>query len=148
MRFALPLIVFSICTCVLRAELPPYVYVEMQEKADEFLKIEVLDASKEPVDKQSALTPFELKSKTQVFRIRVSANVLEVERSKSDLKDGDVISITYLRTERPAGTGWVGPSEIPILKKGEVTDAYLGKDPKSDSYSPAARGRSFQTIKE
>jgi len=145
MKFAFPFAILFLCARA-QADLPPDVYVEMQKKAGEFLKIEVLNSKKESVAKESSLTPFELKSDTRVFGIRLSAKVLDVERSKSSLKEGDVISIDYMRTERPKEIGWVGPSEIPLLKKGDVSKAYLDKSSKSDSYTPAARGRSFQTI--
>lgn len=128
---------------VVHAELPPQVYEELREKAPEFLKIEVL-SSKQEVDVDASPPP----KGSKLLLIHLTATVLEVDRSKSNLKKGDVISIDYTRTERPKGTGWVGPSEIPILAKGEVTDAYLSKTEKTGAYSPAARGQSFHTLKE
>jgi hypothetical protein len=128
----------SLCA---RAELPPYVYQELQKEAPELLQIEVLDSKKKPspADKSRA-------DGARFYHVELTAKVLEVERTDSNLKPGDVIRIAYGRTERPKNSGWVGPSEIPVLKKGVVSTAYLGKGEESDVYSPAARGFSFETL--
>lgn len=128
-----------------RAELPPQVYAEMQAKAEELLKIEVLTSVKEPGSVENATPP---QHGFETFRVHLTARVLKVERSKSGLKADDEISIDYTRTERPKDVGWVGPAEIPLLKKGDVAEAYLDLNPKARAYSPAARGRSFRTIVE
>jgi len=125
------------------AELPPQVYAEMQEKAPEFLKIEVLTAT------QDVVTNNDAKPKgSKTVLIQATAKVIDVERSQSKLKDGDIIKIAYTRTERPVGIGWVGPSEPPILKKGETTEAFLSKSHTDETYGLAARGMSFRSMEE
>jgi hypothetical protein len=113
---------------VTRAELPPSAYAKMQDDADEFVQIEVLQVRGEArrgVDEESSFT--------------VTAKVVCRARSRADLKPGATITIGYstvLRRRR----GWAGPSSIGILKPG-VYIAYLNT---SDGiYTPAARGRSF-----
>ena len=147
MKFGLSLMMFLLAAGA-RAEMPPQAYAEMQEKAPEFLKIEVLSSTKESGAAENTINLEDLKKGVKSFHIHLTAKVLEVERSASGVKTGDVIKIDYTRTERPKGTGWVGPSEIPVLKKGDVTEAYLDENKKLNSFSPAARGRSFHTMEE
>jgi len=112
------------------AELPPYVYQELQEKSPEALNIRVesvkLDKHEEP-------------NFTRVS-ISAQAKVESVTRSASGLKPGDTIRINYSQVsyKRPVA----GPSEPDILEKGERYPAFLsGTD---GIYSPAARGYSFR----
>jgi hypothetical protein len=116
-------------------ELPPYVYKEQQEKADEALVIKVQSVetveTKEPNEKQTAVT--------------IVARVEKAERTKSGLKEGDNIRIFYTRRDRKQLIA--GPSELPILSKDKTYPAFLSQDGKNKDYVPAAGGRSFDRMK-
>lgn len=112
------------------AELPPDVYETYQADAPELIHIEVLRV-KRPIIWFSRTTP-----------ITLSARVVSVQRSQSNLKEGDSITITY-ETYRPP-TGWAGPRPIPILTRGRLYRAYLVWSDQENAYVPAARGRSFE----
>ena len=137
-----PKIAFSLFTALVFvtsiavAELPPYVYKQWQQDAPEALIIKVLSVE--------TITRDENEERKIVF-VTVQAQVQLVWRSKSGIRPGTAISISYEHTQhkRPH----VGPSQVPILETGEECPAYLKKDEKSASYSPAAGGYSFQTMK-
>lgn len=116
-----------------KAELPPQVYAEQQRKAGEVLKIR----SDEVVSKAKGF--FDRSSYTET----VTATVLEVSRSQSKVKKGDVITIRYERLVPKAG--WVGPSPAPKLEKGGQYTAYLGKG-EDGTFSLSAQGMSFAKI--
>ncbi|MDM5270606.1 hypothetical protein PGH07_00270 [Sulfurovum sp. zt1-1] len=114
----------------LLAELPPYVYEELQKNAPELLLIKI----------NSVETNVSLFTET---RVNVVAEVLEVRRSKSGLKKNDRITIVYTTfTSRPRG--WVGPSPVPLLEKDKTYSAFLRKSEEVNIYMPAAKGKSFQ----
>ncbi len=123
----------SISVVDLRAELPPWVYKERQDKAPEALVIKVRTVktheTKEPTVTRTEIT--------------IEAEVEKVERSASKLSPGAMIKIVYRRSEYSQPR--VGPSEIPILKEGQVCPAYLARE--GDAYSPAAGGFSFETVR-
>lgn len=116
---------------LLRAELSPSVYEGMQNKAQEYLKIEVLRVDVEPG------------SSPEEQKVHVVALVSNVIRSASDLKADSIINIDYLITERPKG--WAGPGEIPLLNTKDVVVAYLNKTETGD-YQPAAGRMSFSNF--
>lgn len=127
------LFVLSVCV-VVRAELPPTAYGDMQKKAPESLVIKVLSVRTEEkkglsYDKVSV-----------VLRARVE----RVNRTGSGLRKGDVIQISY--EQRRNRTFITGPSAIPVLKKGETVPAFLRKNGKGETYAPAAGGYSFREI--
>jgi|SRR5581483_2204756 len=115
-----------------RAELPPDVYDKLQREAPELLTIEVL----------AVKTEAKAFKDTVYVNVTAEARVRKVQRSKSQLQEGAVISIAYVHRQRKVPVD--GPSEIPILAKGKVYPAYLEK--KRDGYEPAARGHSFEHV--
>jgi hypothetical protein len=116
-----------------RAELPPSAYEEMQQEAPEMLTIKV----------QLVQTRREKQSwGTRTF-VSAVARVASVQRTKSKLKAGQLIRINYTRQQY--NTPMAGPSEVPMLKVGQQSPAYLRKD-KAKFYSPAAGGYSFETM--
>ncbi|MEX2286093.1 MAG: hypothetical protein WD648_03325 [Planctomycetaceae bacterium] len=120
-----------------RAELPPSAYAKMQKEAPEALTIEVREVKADRTRGQGV-------TKVNVFaRARVTA----VERSKSNLKKGDIIFISYVheKLDEPIP----GPSQVPILKIGQQCPAFLEKlGNKPKEYRPAAGGYSFEKVKE
>jgi hypothetical protein len=116
-----------------RAELPPSAYKERQEKAPEALVINVQSVSKRETTAE----------KWKEIEFTVKAEVQKVERSATKLAPGASIEIRY--SQRHYSQPIVGPSEVPALKEGQVCPAYLSGDGKT--YSPAAGGYSFETVR-
>jgi len=124
------LLISILFTLNLHAELPPYVYEDLQKNAPEALIIVV----------NKVKTSSSLFSDTKVT---VEAKVLRVFHSQSGLKKGDIITIFYTTvTSRPRG--WVGPSSLPVLKEKQKYKAFLRKDERNNYYHPDARGQSFK----
>jgi hypothetical protein len=129
---------FLILLCVvasdsIRAELPPWVYKERQEKAPEALVIKVKSVNiRETTEANWKQTEFTVKAEVQ-----------KVERSAAKLVAGATIEIQY--SQRHYSPPIVGPSEVPALKEGQFCPAYLSGDGKT--YSPAAGGYSFETVR-
>jgi hypothetical protein len=129
---------FLVLLCALtidssRAELPPWVYKERQEKAPEALVIKV----------QSVIQRETTEEKWKQIEFTVTAEVRKVERSATMLAPGATIEIRY--SQRHYSQPIAGPSEVPALKEGQVCPAYLSGDGKT--YSPAAGGYSFETVR-
>jgi hypothetical protein len=117
----------------IRAELPPWVYKERQGKAPEALVIKVQSVSKrETIEEHWTQIEFTVKGEVQ-----------KVERSASKLAPGATIEIRY--SQRHYSQPITGPSEVPALTEGQVYPAYLSGDGKT--YSPAAGGYSFETVR-
>jgi hypothetical protein len=139
-RLSLVIICSLMVTVKSYAELPPSYYLELQNKASEYLKIEVIAAQKENSENSDSKD----KSSESITNVELEAKVLEVSRSKSGLKPGDRIKIKYSHTtHRP---GWAGPGEIPVLEAGNVRSAFLSKVESKDFYEPAAKGKSFADL--
>jgi hypothetical protein len=115
-------------------ELPPYVYKEQQENADEVLVINL----------QSVETVETKESDGTQRAVTVVARVDKVERTKSGLREGDNIRILYARRDRKPPMP--GPSELPILSQGQAYRAFLSQDGKKKDYVPAAGSRSFDRL--
>jgi hypothetical protein len=126
-------LVFALTTNAARAELPPWVYKERQEKAPEALVIKVLTVSQ----RETA------EGNWKEIEFTVKAEVRKVERSATKLAPGATIEIRY--SQRHYSQPMVGPSEVPALKEWQVCPAYLSGDGKT--YSPAAGGHSFETMR-
>ena len=77
--------------------------------------------------------------------VTIQAQVKSVWRSDSGLSPGTVISISYEHTEHK--DGYFGAREVPILAAHLWYPAYLTGGAQSGTYSPAARGYSFETVK-
>ncbi len=138
MRTTRPLRFFLILLCAVlvdssRAELPPSVYKEWQEKAPEALVIKVQSVSKRETTE----------AKWKETQFTVKAEVQKVERSATKLATGATIEIRY--SQRHYSQPIAGPSEVPALKEGQVCPAYLSGDGKT--YSPAGGGYSFETVR-
>ena len=117
-------------TLTLQAELPPSFYEGEQNNAPEVLIIVVKNVD-------TSFISFSEKS------ITVTAKVRYVERTKTNLKENDIVTIRYTTVFwRPLG--WAGPSSIQVLEEGSTYKAYLEKDANSNYYSPATRGKSFR----
>ena len=116
-----------------RAELPPHVYKDMQANSPESLVIKVLSVK--------------TKNKNEPRLVRVSvtveARVEQVNRTQTNLKPGQLIRIKY--DHRRHKEPMAGPSEVPVLKKGQTLPAYLKKNDAAD-YAPAAGGYTFETV--
>lgn len=128
-------VALAACTASAWAELPPSVYINLQKKAAEVLRIR----TDEVVSKPKSF--FDRSSYTET----VTATVLEVSRSQSGTKKGDVITIVYQRLV--PRNGWVGPAPAPQLRKGEAYDAFLAKGDEG-AFSLAARGMSFRKLED
>jgi hypothetical protein len=118
-----------------RAELPPYVYKEWQQQAPESLVIKVRSVKTRETDEP----------RRKRIDVDVEARVEQVVRSKTGLRAGDVIRISYVHSRHKEPIS--GPSEVPILKEGGVYPAYLRGGQREKGYAPAAGGYSFQEVK-
>jgi hypothetical protein len=131
----LPLLALSLAvTCLTSfAELPPSYYKKLQQEAPESLTIKVLAVrlieTAEPKGKKIAVT--------------VQAQAQKVTRSKSGIKAGAKIHISYVHYKDELPTA--GASEVPILEKDQVYSAYLTK--RENGFAPAAGGHSFSEFK-
>lgn len=116
-----------------RAELPPYVYKDMQANSPESLVIKVLSVKTK------------IKNEPRLVRVSVTveARVEQVNRTQSGLKPGQLIRIKY--DHRRHKEPMAGPSEVPVLKRAQVCPAYLKRDD-SGVYAPAAGGYTFETV--
>ncbi|MEY2520217.1 MAG: hypothetical protein QOF24_1976 [Verrucomicrobiota bacterium] len=117
-----------------RAELPPWVYKERQEKAPEALVIKV----------RSAARTEKLEKEGRTIDWKIEAEVEKVERSATRLTAGAVIEIRYL--QHTYFEPRAGPSEIPALSEGQTCPAYLGGGKDGKGYAPAAGGFSFTKL--
>ena len=124
------LLITALFITILQAKLSPHHYKGLQRNAPESLLISV-----------TKVQTHQFFSNTK--GVTVKAKVEMVKRSKSGLKSGDIITIVY-NTASSKPKGRVGPSSVPVLKKGELYNAFLKKYGDSDSYEPAARGKSFR----
>ena len=131
----LALFLLVACGTVGRAELPPYVYKEQQQQAPESLVIKVRSVKTRKTDEPH---------RTRVD-VEVRAQVKQVVRSKTGLRAGDTILISYVHSRHKEPIA--GPSETPILKKGQTCPAYLSGGEKQKRYAPAAGGYSFEEVK-
>ena len=116
------------------AELPPYVYRDMQAKSPEHLTIKVRTVTTEERDE----------SERKLVAVTAEAEVVEVARTASELKPGQTIRIRYTHADYKQPIA--GPSQVPILREGETYPAFLSKSKEGDTYAPAAGGYSFQLV--
>ena len=116
------------------AELPPYVYKDMQAKSPERLTIKVKSVKTQERDE----------SERKLIAVTAEAEVVEVGRTASELKPGQTIRIHYTHAQYKQPIA--GPSEVPILREGETYPAFLSKNKDDDTYSPAAGGYSFEVV--
>ncbi|MDD5201141.1 MAG: hypothetical protein PHC88_15220 [Terrimicrobiaceae bacterium] len=112
-----------------RAELPPSVYEKMQSAAVEVVRVKVLRVDVQPGDDPA------------IRDVTMLVQVLKVGRTRTKLKQDDLITVKYRITTHESG--WVGPGEVPILKEDMETVAYLQPIVGSQDYAPAAGAMSF-----
>lgn len=113
------------------AELPPYVYEERKAGAPEHLELKII--SSEVTETKE--------DETTSAQVKATAEVIAVKRSRSRLKPGQSIVISYgTITKRPAG--WAGPSSASVLNKDMTVIAWLARD-EDGTYAPVAGGQSF-----
>ena len=132
-RRVIMLFVFLCIAFVLLAEIAPEEYRNMQLGAPDVVDIRVL--------KVKTSRPLFSRNIT----VQVNAQVIGVERSLSNLSEGDRITILYEHYKMPK-RGWTGPRPIPILRKGEESIAFIRFDQEASAYVPAARGASFDPL--
>lgn len=132
----LAIVASLLLAAVARAELPPYVYEEMQAAAGEALRVRVVD-----VKVTDTVVQTNDPGGGRPVDVVAAVDVLAVTRSATGLKPGDRVVVKYLtiadRT-RPIS----GPSLIPVLKAGQETAAWLTRD--GDAYAAAAGGATFR----
>ncbi len=121
------LTVFIFLPVSLFAILPPQVLQKEAMNANEVIKIKVIDVKVVKTDKYH-------------FSIKTKVKVLEIKKSASSLKKGDIITIEYTRRELKEKT--TGPRPNPFLSENEITGAFLYKN-KDGNYGISARSASF-----
>ncbi len=109
-----------------RAEMAPEVYERFKKESAEAVTIEAVTVT------------------TTGSTITVEANILSVERSKSGLKPGDAIRISYqvIRHTEPI----IGASQPIVLDKGKRYLAYLEQIEPSGTFRITAGGHSFLKV--
>jgi hypothetical protein len=116
----------------IHAELPPSAYERMQNEAPEFLNLDILRVDVVPEtepDRQNVL---------------ITARIVNVNRTSSNLQVGGVLSILYTLTSSPQG--FVGPGHVSIPNEGDKTVAYLKNGEKPDEFEPAAGAMTFHNF--
>src|SRR6516162_14563 len=98
--------VLAVMVVPIRAELPTEWYVEMQERAPEFIRVKMTGVK----------TQKRQKANVTIVRVGAKAKVLKVERSKTGLKEGDAIPIVYTIKVRKRPVP--GPRPLRLVKKG------------------------------
>lgn len=121
---ALLIFLFVTLSLPLAAELPTSAYLKMQQAAPEVIEIRVDKAKR-----GYWISPGEV----------VTATVMKVTKTASEVKVGDVITIRYRHVKLGNAAG---PSPIPRLTKKKSYPAFLKKS-KKGHFEPAARGMSF-----
>lgn len=116
----------------LHAELPPSAYEQMQSAATEYLDIEILRVEIEPGAGQGQRD------------VELTARIVAVHRTNSNLQPGGMLNIVYTLSERPPG--FVGPGVIPVPAEGQKTIAYLKNGETPDEFIPAAGAMSFRNF--
>ena len=125
-------VLFLSLPAMLIASLPPSAYESLQAKAPEHLEIQILLAEINPTDE------------VDTFAVRAEGRVEKVHRSKSGIKEGDIIVITY--SVKDSSTGQPARGEIPFLAEGEQRVAYLENTGKPLEFRPAAAAMSFDNF--
>lgn len=118
--------------CRLHAELPPSAYEQMQAAAPEYLDIEILRVDIEPGATQGQQD------------VEVTARIVKVHRTASNLQPGGILNILYTLAERPPG--FVGPGKVPVPAEGDKTVAYLRNGETPDEFVPAAGAMTFRNF--
>jgi hypothetical protein len=131
-------LLFALCIAApLLGDVAPEVYQAMQRAAPEVLYVEVTDVDIDrDLHKPSGCGFFEFEVERRVV---VQAKVLRVVRSRTGVRPGTTIGVTYTSLRRCSGFN--GARSIPVLKEGMKTYAYLTSAKRG--FEPAAQGASF-----
>jgi hypothetical protein len=132
-RIVMVIALISFIIGSLFAEIAPEEYEKMKYNAPEQLELQIRS-----VRRSGGIF-------SRYTNVKAKATVIAVHRSQTRLSVGDSITITY-SIYKPPRTGWVGPRPLPLLEKGDETPAFLVYDQETQTYTPAARGASFQCI--
>lgn len=124
----------SISCSSVHAEMSPESYANFQAAAPNAFTIEV----------QEVVTSRRQCGNDACINVKANVAVTGVARTSAKVQAGQWIKICYQHTERAVAL--IGPSEIPILKAGRKSDAFLKWDPKQHAFVPAAGGYSFQKV--
>jgi len=116
----------------LHAELPPSAYEHMQATAPEYLDIEVLRLDIKPGAEPGQQD------------VELTARIVKVNRSSSNLQPGGMLNILYTLAERPPG--FVGPGQVPVPAEGDKIVAYLKNGEKPEEFLPAAGAMTFSNF--
>ena len=116
----------------IHAELPPSAYERMQDEAPEFLNLDILRVDVAP------------ETEPDRQNIHITARIVSVNRTSSNLQVGGVLNILYTLTSRPPG--FVGPGHVSIPSEGDKTVAYLKNKAKPDEFEPAAGAMTFRNF--
>ena len=113
-----------------QAEISDKAIKSAKEQASEYLIIEIINHNTKPA------TPEDRNN------IWFTAKVLEIKRSKADLKIGDIIIIESYHFE--PDESWVGPAIPPILPAGWRGEAFLNQSKQNEkNFEIAIYGHSF-----
>lgn len=143
-KTALAFVLLAAACSVIRCELPPSVYEEWKEDADEYVSLKVVDVEGINVNK--------LPCKRVDYQVRARIQKVIRDPSESVLEVGEVVTLkTWYR--KPGGIPgsncplWVGPSSPPLLADGWCGKAYMNDTSGlrgTRTYKIAAEGKSFK----
>jgi hypothetical protein len=127
--------VLALSCGLLYAELPPGTYDQLKKEAPEVYQLKVLSV-KPAANEGPGIQGF-----------RCKAQILEVVRTKSGRKKGDVVQFhSYYVPPEVWKKGFVGPQSPPLLKAGWTGWIYLKPPVEGDLLDLAAYGRSFEPL--
>jgi hypothetical protein len=122
---------------VARTEMAPEFYKQMQQAAPEQLRIQVVSVRESWQNAPNGDT-----YASRGADVRVVARVVGVDRTRTGLRAGMTIRISYWHDTRRLA----GPGPVPIVRTGTAYPAYLQKDAKTGEYAPAAGHASFDPL--
>lgn len=132
------LVVFFLCSWIYSfAELPPHAYEDMKKKSREYLVIKVVNVS---IDSSSEKD--RAGNDIVIQNVTVKSKIQSVKKTSSKRRKGNTITITYEVRIHDPKSGWVGPSQIPVLEKNLTYQAYL-RSVNDGTYAPSAGSHSF-----
>lgn len=135
------LFVFFLCTLVPTfAELPPHAYEDMKKKSKEYLVISVVEVSIDSTSEKDRSG-----NDVLIQNVTIKSKIQSVKKTSSKRRKGNTITITYEVREHDPKSGWVGPSQIPVLEKKTRYQAYL-RAVNDGTYAPSAGSHSFTEI--
>jgi hypothetical protein len=130
--------IFFLCTLAPSfAELPPHAYEDMKKKSRENLVIKVVDVSIDSTTEKDRSG-----NDILIQNVTLKSKIQSVKKTSSKRRKGNTITITYEVRNHDPKSGWVGPSQIPVLEKNTLHFAYLRKVD-NGTYAPSAGSHSF-----